>query len=169
MASHALAGPVRWLDRPVRITLANAGASSLNVYRVAAYGTAVGQAGHGSGSDLLANGNFAAGADRWTHTSDDHLAWHIKSLPLALLFEWGLIGTVAMVFLIVGALMNALRRVQAGDLVAAPWFAALAGFVAVGVLDTLVDAPRFLLLLLLLAGVAAAPREESAGSADSKH
>ena len=84
-------------------------------------------------------------------TSDDHLAWHAKSLPLHVYFEQGALGLAAWaLFVALGAARLVVRARR--EPAAAAVLAALAGFLAVGVLDSLIDAPRFLLLFMLLAG-----------------
>jgi hypothetical protein len=103
-----------------------------------------------SGANLLRNGDFAHGLDHWFFATDGHLQWHIKSLYYGVLFDqgwFGLLSALAMVLLAwVRAATNAIR----GDLVAGASLAALSSFLVVGVFDTLLDTPRFVLLLLLL-------------------
>jgi hypothetical protein len=95
------------------------------------------------GADVIANGAFDEGTARWFFTSDrHHLPWHIKNLFLNVLFEQGAAGL--MVF---GALLIAFFwRVCLGSAKAhplAPSLAgAVAGFVVVGLFDSLLDVPR---------------------------
>lgn len=110
------------------------------------------------GSPLLRNGDFAQGMDHWFFTADHHLAWHAKSLPVALAFDQGALGLLALGGLLVLALARAGRAAWAGQAGAVPLLAALAAFCTVAVVDTLIDAPRFLMLWLLLCGLAAAQR-----------
>jgi hypothetical protein len=116
----------------------------------------------GSGRSLLANGDFSQGMARWFSTSDRyHLPWHMKNLPLHILFEQGLLGLL----LWTGLLLAALWRCVFGhgrEHVLAPALAgALLGFLLVGLFDSLVDAPRigflFYALLVLALGVRALP------------
>jgi hypothetical protein len=116
-----------------------------------------------AGRELIDNGSFAAAGDRWFPTSDDHLAWHAKSLPLHVYFEQGLLGLAA--WTLVCLLAVARLAVRARDEpAAAAGLAALAGFLAVGVFDSLIDAPRFFLLFLLLACVGLGGRGASTHS-----
>lgn len=102
------------------------------------------------GHALLKNSQFNQGLDHWYFSSDDHLAWHTKSLPLALLFDQGLLGLASMSGLLWLALARAGRSAWLGSGQAVPWLLALAGFTVVGLVDTLLDAPRFLMLWMLL-------------------
>ncbi|WP_431191960.1 hypothetical protein, partial [Rubrivivax gelatinosus] len=117
------------------------------------------------GSELLANGGFDTGLARWFFSTDYEPAWHIDSLPVAVLFEQGWFGAAAWLLLLVVTAAVALapqRRGLAPVPAAAGAFAAL---LASGLLNTVIDTPRFLLLALLLPWLAAAapldsPRRE---------
>jgi len=102
------------------------------------------------GTNLLANGAFSAGLDHWFFAADSHLQWHVKSLPYGVLFDQGWFGLVSTCLLLVLAMGRFARNALAGDAFAGTMLAALAGFVVVGLFDTLIDAPRFLTLLLML-------------------
>lgn len=101
------------------------------------------------GRELVRNGDFAAGGDLWFFTSDDHLAWHVKNLPLHVFFEQGAVGLAAFALLLWAALGRELATARSEPLAAA-LLASLAGFMAVGLFDSLIDAPRHLLLFLML-------------------
>lgn len=108
------------------------------------------------GVELLRNGDFSRELAHWFPSSDrHHMPWHMKSLPLHVLFEQGLVGLT---------LWSALLLLALGRLVAAharehPLAPALAGgllgFLVVGLFDSLVDAPRiaFLFYTLVLLGL----------------
>ena len=102
------------------------------------------------GANLVSNGDFAKGLDNWFFSTDGHLQWHIKSLFYGVLFDQGWLGLVALAGLLVLALSRATKGVYLGDPLSGAGLAALSSFLVVGVFDTLIDAPRFLLLLLLL-------------------
>jgi len=148
--SAALGNDPWYARRPVRLSLFNAGPSLIEVDRIELIGP--------DGRDRLHNGDFAAGGDRWTFTSDDHLGWHVKTLPLALFFDQGLFGLLAVSSLLLLAFVRGARSAWHGSLPASAVSAALAGFMIVGAFDTLIDTPRFLLLLLVLAWLAASDR-----------
>lgn len=97
------------------------------------------------------NGGFEAGGEHWTFTSDDHLAWHVKNMPLAVWYQSGWLGVLSLGLLLLLALVRGARAsLQEGGERSA-LCAALVGVLIASVFDALVDEPRFLLLLLLLA------------------
>jgi hypothetical protein len=134
-------GPGR-LPRPVRLSLHNADRIAIEVAAVSLR--------DGAGRSVVENGDFAAGFDRWTFTSDDHLAWHAKSMLVGTYVELGLLGVAAMLALLLSGAGKAATMAARGWTEAAPMVAALAAFAIIGLIDTLVDVPRFLLLFLLL-------------------
>jgi len=104
-----------------------------------------------SGAALLRNGDFSSGLDHWFFSSDGHLQWHIKSMFYGLLFDQGWFGLVAVCLLLALALARAARSAIHGNIAAGASLAALTSFLIVGFFDTLIDSPRFLLLLFMLA------------------
>lgn len=135
------AGPGR-LPRPVRLTLHVEGKLPVDVSQL----SLTGEDGH----ELLRNGDFRAGMDHWTWTSDHHLAWHTKSLPLGVYVEQGALGLSATLLLLLLGALTAARAARDGRPEGAALLAALCAFTTVGLIDTLLDVPRFLLLWLLL-------------------
>jgi hypothetical protein len=109
-----------------------------------------------SGRMLLDNGDFSSGMDHWFFTADSHLPWHTKSLPIGIWFDLGWLGAAAFGALFGLASLRAARAARGGNLQAAAVLAALAGFAVIGIFDTLIDDPRFLLILLGLCGLGAA-------------
>ncbi|MBS1157321.1 MAG: hypothetical protein H6R07_3245 [Proteobacteria bacterium] len=104
------------------------------------------------GENLLRNGSFSKGLDHWYFSADNHLQWHAKNLPIAVLFDQGWLGLIALCTFSVLVIKRAAGRAWQGDLHAAAALAAFCGFLIVGLFDTLLDAPRFLFLFLLLGG-----------------
>ncbi len=105
-----------------------------------------------AGRDLLANGDFSAGGDRWFAFNDfRHLAWHLKNLYVALYFDLGLLGLAAFAALSVTALGRAFGQARRGHLFGAASAAALVGFLVLGLTGTLLDVPALMTLFLLLA------------------
>jgi hypothetical protein len=98
---------------------------------------------HDGPAELLANGSFERGLDRWLMHSDVHLAWRALSSPVQILFEQGLFGLAAWLVLAVGAIV-AIARSPHGIPAAAA--AAAIAFLTVGCFDTLLDAPRLVVL-----------------------
>jgi VanZ family protein len=105
------------------------------------------------GNNLLRNGDFSNQMDNWFFSADSHLEWHVKSLPIAVLFELGWLGLIAICVFSILAIKRASSRALQGDMAAAAALASFSGFLVVGLFDTLIDAPRFLFLLLMLGGV----------------
>ena len=105
------------------------------------------------GEDLLVNGDFAHGMAHWFFSSDrNHLPWHLKNIFVHVLFDQGLFGLGVFVLMLLGGLW----RLGFGGARAHPLAPAiagsLAGFVMVGLFDSLVDVPRdaFVFYFLLL-------------------
>jgi hypothetical protein len=112
------------------------------------------------GVELLANGDFSAGMDRWFFATDVDPPWHIHSLPVAVWFDQGAFGALAWSLVIFSCGIAAWRlcRERRAALPAAA--VAAAAFLISGSLNTLIDEPRFLMLLLVclwLATLSAAP------------
>lgn len=103
------------------------------------------------GADRISNADFSQGMDHWYFATDEHLAWHIKSMPLAILFDQGWFGILAFGLFFIVVFRQAGRAAWHGNAAAGVSLAATTGFLVVGVFDTLIDAPRFLFLLLALA------------------
>lgn len=150
LSTGVLGGDHGLMRRPVRLTLNNAGPGRIDVDRISLHDA--------SGNSLVANGDFEAGSDFWTYTHDDHLAWHIKNLPLHLWFETGLFGSAAIAMLLGLALWRSGRAAWSGERPAQALAAALAGLLVVSAFDSVVDEPRFLFLVLTLVTLAAMTR-----------
>jgi hypothetical protein len=96
------------------------------------------------GENLLSNGSFQDGMDHWFFQADQHLPWHVKNLFLAIYFDQGLFGFIVFVALLILAVIWAIRTRQED------WALALVAFIFVGFFDSLIDSPRFFLLLMIL-------------------
>lgn len=103
-----------------------------------------------NGSDLLVNGDFSRGLDRWFFTVDNDKPWHIWSLPIQVLFDQGWLGVLALSLFVGLGLWRAGRDAWRGNAMSGAMLASSAGFLVIGTLDSLVDSPRLLLLFLLL-------------------
>jgi hypothetical protein len=116
------------------------------------------------GRELLSNGDFRVGLARWYATSDHHhMPWHMKSLPLHVAFDQGLVGALLGVLLLATALSRCAWGAVRDHPLAPALVASMAGFAVVGLIDSLLDAPRiaFLFYLLLLVMLALRPRRLS--------
>ncbi len=138
-----------WYKRPtVQFSLADQQASDfLDVKNV--------RLADGSGRNLIHNGDFLHGTDRWYFSSDRfHLPWHAKNLELNLFFDQGLFGLASFGLLLLYALIKQAESALRGDLLAATRIASLAGFLMVGLFDSILDFPRLSLLFYLMLFIA---------------
>jgi hypothetical protein len=102
------------------------------------------------GDNLVANGDFAMGNDRWIFISDfEHLGWHIKNLYLELLFESGAVGLAIFLFASALALATAIRSAR-HTAIGMSLAGGLAGFLLVGSFGSLFDNPRPATLLFIV-------------------
>jgi VanZ family protein len=110
-------------------------------------------------SELLQNGDYSHGLDHWFFSIAGtlHAHWRTHNLFVGTLFDQGWFGLVTMLALLGVACVRAAQGVWRGDVLAAGSLAAVCGFVIGGLLDTQIDSPRFLLLLLLLAWASVFP------------
>lgn len=109
--------------------------------------------------ELIRNGRFTNGADHWFFTSDrHHLPWHAKNLWIHIWVEHGIVGLVAWGLLLAACLARVVvqgpHRTSAGSVAAA----GIAGFLAVGMFDSLLDIPRLTVMLCVLIYLALASR-----------
>ena len=102
------------------------------------------------GREILANGDFGRGFDRWYFTSDDHLSWHVKSLWVHMIVEAGWLGFLLLSLLLFQALGRAALAGWRGDPLGAILTASLTGLLTLGTVEGVVDTPRLTLLMLLL-------------------
>lgn len=131
--------------RPVKLSIYNSNAHTnavVDVDNVRLQGM--------DGIDLLVNGEFSLGLDRWFFTVDKDRPWHIWSLPIQVQFDQGWLGLVALTLFVVLGLWRAGRDAWRGDAMAGAILASSIGFLVIGTLDSLVDSPRLILVFLLL-------------------
>jgi hypothetical protein len=152
-ASRLLARPAPW-RAPLKLSLLTPAQGWLDVTGVRLR-TAL-------GDELLVNGDFADGLDRWFFATDKDPPWQLHSLPLAVLFDQGWLGVLAGAALVLVALGGGTLALWRGQALVAAAVPALLGFAVSGALNTLIDAPRFLWLLLVLLWLAAARRPADA-------
>lgn len=130
------------LPRPVKLTIMNQGKGALDITRVKVLDA--------NGRDLVLNGDFSKGGDRWYFSADDHFPWNIFNIFLEVLFEQGWVGLIIFVALLAYTSAKLFQRVLQRDLVAAAHLAALCGFFIPALFDSVIDEPRMRTLLLLL-------------------
>ncbi len=118
-----------------------------------------------AGRELLRNGDFQAGGDFWFMRTHEHLAWHIKNLWVALLFEQGWLGLLAFSLLLPALLLHLGLRAWHGNPTAAAVVTALSGFLALGLFASPFDVPRLVTLFTLTAAFglhgARVPRQQA--------
>ncbi len=99
--------------------------------------------------NVIRNGDFAGGMDRWFFTSDhEHLAWHEKNLFLHVFFDQGWFGLLSFGLLCLYALAKLLS--DASGAISMAQFASLFSLLVVGIFDSVLDFPRIALLVYLL-------------------
>jgi hypothetical protein len=120
-----------------------------------------------AGTDLLANGDFAAGLAHWWPVAQKYFVpWHIDNLYLEVLIERGLPALFAFLWLASAAVHRSVA--VATGVGESPFLAAaLCGALIVGLVSSLFDVPRvaYLLQLLLTFALLGARREAAAGGA----
>ncbi|TCV88110.1 O-antigen ligase family protein [Sulfurirhabdus autotrophica] len=116
-----------------------------------------------NGDNLISNGDFAQGGDYWFFKSGNHLAWHIKNMWVHLIFEQGIIGLIIFCTLTLVAVWHLLRSLYAGSPHATAWLASISGLLTIGFVDSLFDAPRLgmMLVLALLVGISQSTRSKT--------
>lgn len=104
-----------------------------------------------SGRELISNGDFERGIDRWFGFYDfNHQHWHIESLLPHLYFELGGIGVSLFGLLMMGSIIRASRLAGAGELFYIAPMLSLCGILIAGIFNGMIDAPRTQLLIYLL-------------------
>lgn len=131
-----------WPARPLRLTLFSGGAGAIEVDDLSMIDA--------QGQQRLRNGDFEDGPAHWMYSSDRHLTWHMKNLWLQVFFELGIVGVIAHAGLLVAGLWGARRAAGTQPYFLAAAMALLA-FQGVGLIDSVIDSPRFLQLYLSLA------------------
>lgn len=107
------------------------------------------------GNNVLANGDFNQGWDRWYMVADGakHQHWRTLNMWLGVWFDLGWLGVLAFL----APVGIALWRGGSYGVSGRPWGAAtvagLMGWLTVALTDTLIDAPRGLMVWVLVCGV----------------
>ena len=108
------------------------------------------------GANLIENGDFERNTDYWFFADDNHSSWRIFNQLLMMLFERGWFGVAVFTAAVAVAAIRLLRAIGRGDGTAAILLAGLSGFLALGITESPLEAPRlgFLFFLLLFWGLA---------------
>ena len=128
-----------WSLRPIKVSLYNPG-------KVAPIEIATLSLKDQNGRELLANGSFDQGVDRWLFVTDRDLAWHIHQQEVETYFAQGFLGLAALTILLFAVARVLRRGIMAGCTFALAMAAALAGFLTVGLLGSTVDTARLSML-----------------------
>jgi hypothetical protein len=102
------------------------------------------------GRELIRNGSFADGADHWFWTEDNHLAWHVKNLAVAVLLEQGWLGIAALGALLGYVYMTLIRQLARRDPMSPIFAASMTGFAVTAITVSSFDAPRLTLMFYLI-------------------
>ena len=104
-----------------------------------------------TGNNLLVNGNFEGGMDRWFFTVDDHTPWQNWNHWVHLYFEQGWLGVLAFLGFVTYLFGRLVKQIVDGNWLASIALAALSSFLAVGIFGYLFDTPRMALIYFLIA------------------
>jgi hypothetical protein len=113
---------------------------------------------NGRGRDLLQNGDFENGGNRWFFTTDRHAVWHVENLWVYWLFENGWLGVLSLNLLIVCVYVRLVQRVLKGDLFSVLAVCSLTGYLVVGLFGSLFEAPHLAMLFFLVVFIGVGPR-----------
>ncbi len=103
-----------------------------------------------AGHELLANGDFSHGMDRWLFTDDDHLAWRIKNQYVMRLFEMGFVGLASLLAVCGLGLAGGIRAGLRGDPMGGIVAGAVVSFLISGVSDDVLEVPKIATLFFLI-------------------
>jgi hypothetical protein len=134
-----------WLSvRPVEFALANSSKDAVfDVDNI--------RLSDATGKDLLVNGGFERGVDRWFFTVDDHTPWQNWNHWGHLYFEQGWLGVLAFLFFTTYLFARLAGQILNGNWLAAITLAATSSFLTVGIFGYLFDTPRMALIYFLIA------------------
>lgn len=133
-----------WLSRrPVKLSLFNSSNGTLiDVDNVALIDE--------TGKNLVSNSDFSRVNENWFFSTDNHLPWHIKNLAVQVIFDQGWFGLVVFSLWIIYIYQALVKKMLQGNLFSTSLLAAISGFLAVGLFDSLFDAPRLTMLFFIL-------------------
>ena len=106
------------------------------------------------GRDLLENGDFEHGGERWFFTQDDHLLWRVKNLWVYLYIELGITGMAVFFLLFVYVGLRALEKQGRGSFEAAIFVSSMLAAAVVSITDSVLDVARitaYVMFVMLLA------------------
>jgi O-antigen ligase len=101
------------------------------------------------GQELIVNGDFSDGTDRWYFSTESHNPWHIFNIWIQILFDMGWLGLSSFVTLLLAVYYRLFRALR-HDCYAPILLASFSGFLVIGYVDSPFDAPRLSFLFFLL-------------------
>ncbi|HEX4504469.1 MAG TPA: hypothetical protein VH722_01965 [Alphaproteobacteria bacterium] len=102
------------------------------------------------GTQLLINGNFDRGTERWYFTDEIHDYWQIMNQYVMTFFERGIFGEFSFIAMMGGAVVGAWRAMRQGDRMGTAVMASLATFVLLCLSESLLHAPRLTTIFYLV-------------------
>jgi len=129
----------RFSRRPVELALYDAGRGSvLDVDNVKLLDD--------TGTNLVSNGDFSSGHDRWFFTVDDLMPWQTSNHWGQIFFEQGWFGLLSFNLAVLSLSVFLFLRSRRGDLFSAAGLSGIFGFLTVGLFGSLFDTPRMAML-----------------------
>ena len=133
-----------WLRRPVELAFFNpVPGTTIEVGQVRMFDP--------QDHDIIVNGNFARGTERWYFTDDEHRLWRILNQYLMSWFEGGALGLACFILLAGTALAGAARGIGRGERMGAAIIGSLVAFLCSSAFDHLLAVPRLAALFYLVA------------------
>jgi VanZ family protein len=138
---HTILG---WLRRPVELGLFNiVPGTTIEVGQVRMFDP--------QDHDIIVNGNFARGTERWYFSDDEHRLWRILNQYLMSWFEGGALGLACFILLAGAAFAGAARAIGRGERMGAAIIGSLVAFLCSSAFDHLLAVPRLAALFYLVA------------------
>lgn len=117
----------------------------------------------GSGTELVANGDFSRGNERWFYSAFfNHWPWHIENIWVDIVFEQGWLGLITFSLMLLYGLAAILKAAWQSSIISIVVLASLGGFLCVGLFGSPLETPRLALLfyLTLFAGILTATSKQ---------
>lgn len=140
-ASQDIAGG--WLTRPVQLALfvGDEIGKIIEIDNLSLRNT--------KGENLIVNGDFSNGTDRWFFSTEKHYQWHIDNIWVHILFDMGWLGFCVFIFLLIYVYCHLFMSLKQ-DIYASILLSAFTGFLIVGYVESPFDAPRLSFLFFML-------------------
>jgi O-antigen ligase len=136
-----------WLvRRPIELALSNTSRTgSIDIDNVRLF--------NGRGNNIIMNGDFSRGMDRWFFTVDNLVPWQAANQWVQLYLEQGWSGIVSFMGFVAWVLWRLLQQTFSGDWLRGIVFAALVSFLFIGLFGFLFDTPRMAMMFFLVSFV----------------